>query len=129
MPMAFVVKEQVPSFRFKLLVVDSDECADGGVGPQLRGDLERELDAPEALGRPERGAVERVQSLAAVEVADPADSGVVVVRPVGVPTAHAANRYVLEDGPGAERGRCRRDAGVAGRGEDDTAVVPERQEL
>ena len=55
-----------------------------------------------------------MECLAAVEVADPADSGVVVVRPVGVGSAHPPDRDVLEDRPGSELGRCRRNARVAG---------------
>src|SRR5262249_23661483 len=71
----------------RALVLDRDERSDRGVGPDSRGLVERELDAAEALRGSERGAVERVQGVAAVEVADPADAGVVVVRAVGVRAA------------------------------------------
>jgi hypothetical protein len=70
-----------------------------------------------------------VQRFAAVEIADPTDSGVVVAGAVWVSAAHPADGDVFEDGPGAERCRCGRNAGVARRGKDDVAVVPEREEL
>ena len=111
------------------LVLDCDERPDRRVGPHLRRLRERQLDAAEALRCAERRAVERVQCFAAVEVADPADARVVVVRPVRVRAAHRPDRDVLEDGQVPSCGRRRGDAGVAGRGEDDLAVVPEGQEL
>src|SRR5258705_4717063 len=109
-------------------VLDRDECPDRGVGPDLRGSVQRELDAAEALRRSEGGSVERVERLAAVEVADPADSGVVVVRPVGVDAAHSADGDVLEDGPGAERRRCGGEGGGGGGGGHDRPVVAQRQQ-
>src|SRR4051795_13020695 len=96
---------------------DRDERSDRGVRPDLRGRVEWELDAAEALGCSEGGAGERVQRFAAVEVADPSNAGVVVARAVGVGAAHAPDRDVLEDWPGAERGRGGGNTGVAGRGE------------
>src|SRR5690349_18105137 len=86
------------------LVLDRDECPNRCVGPHLGGGVERKLDAPEALRCTERGSVEGVQRVAAVEVADPADTGVVVVRPVGIRAAHPADRDVFENRPGAEGG-------------------------
>ena len=81
-------------------VLDRDECPDRGVGPDLRGGVEREFDAAEALRRAERGSGERVQRRAAMEVADPADSGVVVVRAVGVDAAAETFRVREDDCPG-----------------------------
>src|SRR3954447_26336861 len=109
------------------LAFDCHERSDRRVRPDLRGGVEGELDAAEALGCPEGGAGERVQRFAAVEVADPADAGVVVARAVGVGAAHAPDRDVLEDWPGAERGRGGGNTRVAGRGEHGVAVVPERE--
>ena len=101
------------------LVLDRDECPDRCVGPALGLRREWELDTAEALWCSEGCAVEGVQGLAAVEVADPADSGVVVAASRPDWCRSSADRDVLEDRPGAERGRRGRDTGVAGRGEDD----------
>src|SRR5205085_3345822 len=96
-------------------VLDRDEGADRGVGPDLRGRRERQLDAAEALRRSERGAVEGVDRVAAVEVADVADAGIVVVRAVRVRAAHRADGDVLEHREGAELRRRGRDTRVPGR--------------
>src|SRR4051794_40073989 len=84
------------------IALDRDEGSDWRVGPDCGGSVEREFDAAEALWCSERGAVERVQRVAAVEVAD---AGVVVVRFIGVGAAHPTDRHVLEDWPGPECGR------------------------
>ena len=112
-----------------LSVLDGDERADRRVGPHLGGGGERELDAAEALRRAEARAGERVDGVAVVEVADPADAGVVVVGAVRVRAAHRPDRDVLEDREGAELGRCRRHARVPRRAEDRAPVVPEGEGL
>src|SRR5204862_4261572 len=61
------------------LLLDGDERADRRVGPDLGGGGEREFDAAEALRSAERGAVEGVDRVAAVEVADVTDARVAVV--------------------------------------------------
>src|SRR5207302_1068056 len=86
-------------------VFDCDECADRGVRPDLCGGGEWKLDAAEALWGAKGGAVEGVDRVAAVEVADVADAWVVVAGPVWVGAAHRADGDVLEDGEGAELGR------------------------
>src|SRR6516165_10840845 len=78
-------------------VDDRDERADRRVRPNRGRSVEGKLDAPEALRRAERCPVERVQRLASVEVADPANAGVVVVRAVGIRAGHRPDRDVLED--------------------------------
>src|SRR5579862_484122 len=109
--------------------LDGDERPDRCVRPDLGCGLLGQLDTAETLRRPERGAWELVERVAAVEIADPADSRVVVVGAVGVRAAHRANRNVLEHGPCPLSRRRGGDAGVAGRGEDDVAVVPEAERL
>ena len=101
-----------------VLRFDRDERADRRVRPDFRGGCERQLDAAEALRRAERGAVEGVERVAAVEVADPLDPRVVVVGAVGVRAAHRAVGDVLEHRERAEFGFGAGDAGVPGRGED-----------
>src|SRR5215813_13522810 len=105
------------------------ERPDRRVGPDLRSGLQRELDAAEALRGAERRAVEGVDRVAAVEVADPTDAGIVVVRAVRVRPAHRADGDVLEDRERAELGRSGGHAGVAGGAEDRLAVVPQRERL
>ena len=95
-------------------VLDRDERADRRVGPHLRRLGERQLDAAEALRRAERRAGERVQRLAAVEVADPLDARVVVVRPVRV-----ACRCMRPTGMCSNTGQVPSCVGAAG-----TPVLP-----
>src|SRR5437899_12997690 len=80
------------------LVLDRYEGADWGVRPDFGCSCQWELDAAQALGGAEAGSVEGVDCVAMVEVADVADSGVVVVAAVGVGTAHRADGDVFEDG-------------------------------
>src|SRR5947209_3832952 len=110
-------------------VFDCDECADRGVRPDLCGGGEWKLDAAEALWGAKGGAVEGVDRVTAVEVADVADAWVVVAGPVWVGAAHRADGDVLEDGEGAELGRGGGNTGIAGGGEDGVAVVPEGERL
>ena len=115
--------------EFVLLVLDRHERPDRCVRPGLGCGAEWELDAAEALRCSERTASEGVQSFAAVEVADPADSGVVVTGSVGVGATHPADGDVFEDRPGAERCRCGRHAGVPRGREYGAAVVRKSQQL
>src|SRR4051812_7660611 len=94
--------------------LDGDQGADRRVGPDLGRRRQREFDAADALRRAERGAVEGVQGVAAVEVADPLDARVAVVRAVRVGAAHRGLGEVLEHRERAQLGRGGGHAGVAG---------------
>src|SRR5437763_2981102 len=104
-------------------VFDCDECADRGIRPDFCRGGEWKLDAAEALWGAKGGAVEGVDRVAAVEVADVADAWVVVAGPVWVGAAHRADGDVLEDGEGAELGRGGGDNRIAGGGEDGVVVL------
>src|SRR5205807_7264414 len=77
---------------------DVHERPDRCVGPHLTGWTQLHLDAAEALREPELRASERMQSVAAVEVADELDPWVAVVAAAGVGAAHRADADVLVDG-------------------------------
>src|SRR4029077_14545095 len=110
-------------------VLDGDERADRGVGPDLGGGRELKFDASESLRSSERAAVEGVEGVAAVEVADVANAWIAVTGAVRIGSAHRADRDVLEHGESAQLGRGGGHAGVAGRAEDRVPVVPEGQRL
>ena len=108
---------------------DRDQGPDWRIGPDLACLFERHLDAAEALWGAVGGAIEGVQGITAVEIADPFDPGIFVMGAVGVGPAHRRFFKVLEDRVGAERGFGTGDAGVGCGCEDLVAVVPERHRL
>src|SRR2546430_17651537 len=80
--------------RRQTALCDVDQRADRCIRPDLAGRSERHLDATQALGEAILSAREGVKRVAAVEVADVLDAGIVVVAAVGVGAAHRGDPQV-----------------------------------
>src|SRR5207247_10887842 len=93
------------------------------------GRVERQFDTAKALRSAEGGAVEGVDGVAVIEVADVANARIVVVGAVKVRAAHRPDRDVLEDRKAPELGRGGGDTRVSWGAEEATTVVPQGEGL
>src|SRR5262249_23010441 len=101
---------------------DRDQGPVREVAPRLLSRVVRQLDAPQALRRPIRGARDVVDGVAPDEVRY-ALHEIRVVRSVRIGAPHGLAPEALVHGKGSRRRAPAVDAGVGGASEDDAAVV------